>query len=87
MTPPAVGGGMMKILNLSLQGACFEVKGFHRIQIGQKGIIDFNLDDRKETRLVRDFIVRTVASNTIGCQFNDSQAFAKELGFYLRFGP
>lgn len=87
MTLPAVGGGMMKILNLSQEGACFEVNGIHRIQIGQKGRLDFRLDDRKTTRLVRDFVVRAIADNAIGCEFYASQPFAKELGFYLRFGP
>lgn len=87
MSPPAVGGGIMRILNLSLEGACFEVNGVHKIKIGQKGRLDFNLDDRKETKMRREFVVRMVNGNAIGCQFLSAQAFEKELGFYLRFGP
>jgi hypothetical protein len=85
--PPAVGGGMVEIQNLSLTGVCFGVKGIHTIKIGQKGRIDFTLDNRKKTRLIREFIVRAVRGNSIGCEFRKDQAFEKELGFYLRFGP
>lgn len=85
--PPAVGSGQVEILNLSLSGLCFEVKGFHRIEVNQKGRIDFALDDRKQTRLVREFVVKSVTGKLIGCQFRKERQFEKELGFYLRFGP
>lgn len=85
--PPAVGGGMSQVLNLSLSGICFEVKGVHGIKIGQKGRIDFTLNNRRATRLIRDFTVRTVRQRTIGCEFRQDQAFEKDLGFYLRFDP
>lgn len=85
--PPAVGGGMAQVLNISLGGLCFEVQSVHNIQINQKGRIDFTLDNKKKTRLVREFIVRSVTGKMIGCQFKKEQQFEKELGFYLRFGP
>ena len=75
------------IINLSLEGACFEVTGTHRLAIGQKGTINFTLDDRKATRLKRDFAIRMVHGSKIGIEFKKAQAFQKELGFYLRFGP
>lgn len=87
MVPPAIGGGKVKVINLSLDGLCFEVTGYHRLDIGQKGNIDFTLDDRKGTRLKREFTIRMVSGNKIGCEFKKSAAFEKELGFYLRFGP
>ncbi len=87
MKPPAVGGGMVHIRNLSLTGIAFEIKGTHTIKPGQKGQIDFTLDNRKKTRLVREFIVRTIRGHSVGCEFRKDQAFEKELGFYLRFGP
>jgi len=87
MMPPAMGGGKVKILNLSLDGICFEISGAQRLQAGQKGRIDFTLDDRKATSMRRDFTVRAVQGNSVGCEFHKSHAFEKELGFYLRFGP
>ena len=83
--PPAVGGGPVDILNLSLLGLCFQVSGLHKIEVGQKGRIDFTLDDKKETRLVREFTVKSVKGNLVGCQFIKDRQFEKELGFYLRF--
>lgn len=87
MYPPAVGGGKVKIINLSLEGACIECTGLHKLKIDQKGYISFTLDDRKETRLRRDFTIKMVSGSLFGCEFHKSQAFDKELGFYLRFGP
>lgn len=87
MIPPAVGGGKVLVVNLSIDGACFEVGGLHKLSIGQKGHIDFTLDDRKATRLKREFVIRMVSGSSIGCEFKKTNAFEKELGFYLRFGP
>lgn len=81
--PPARGGGIATIVNLSLSGACFEVRGLHNLQIGHKGSLVFTLDNRKETVLYRQVIIRTVDENRIGCQFVEERAFDKELGFYL----
>jgi hypothetical protein len=84
LKPPASGGGVTRIVNLSLGGACFEVRGIHDIQVGQKGILLFTLDNRKKTALTKSVLVRAVNNNRIGCEFADDQAFDKELGFYLR---
>ena len=83
LEPPAVGGGKATILNLSLSGARFEVKGVHDLKVGQKGSLVFTLDNRKETVLCKQVIVRTVQRNQVGCEFLEDQAYTKELGFYL----
>ena len=81
--PPARGGGIANIVNLSLVGACFEVRGVHDLKIGHKGSLVFTLDNRKETVLYRQVIIRTVDGNRIGVEFVEERAFEKELGFYL----
>ena len=81
--PPARGGGIATIVNLSLIGACFEVRGVHDLKIGHKGSLVFTLDNRKETVLYRQVIIRSVDGNRIGCEFVEDRAFEKELGFYL----
>jgi predicted Zn finger-like uncharacterized protein len=83
LTPPAVGGGKIKITNLSLSGACFEVRGIHDIKSGQEGSLVITLDNRKETVLFKKVMIRTVTANSIGCEFVQDRAFEKELGFYL----
>lgn len=81
---PATGGGLVKISNLSLSGVCFLVRGIHNIKTGQRGTLNFTLDNRKQTVLFKNVIIRSVDKGRIGCEFVDDQAFEKELGFYLR---
>jgi hypothetical protein len=83
LIPPAVGGGKIKVINLSLSGACFEVRGIHNLHIGQMGALHFTLDNRKETVLFKKVIIKTVLGYRIGCEFLEERAYEKELGFYL----
>ena len=77
------GGGKATVVNLSLSGACFEVRGIHDHKIGQKGVLIFTLDNRKQTVLTKNIVIRTVTGNRIGVEFVEDRAFEKELGFYL----
>jgi hypothetical protein len=81
---PTFDGKFVKIVNLSMSGVRFEVHGMHDIQIGQKGTVNFTLDDRKRTVFVKNVVVRSIQENSIGCEFVKDQAYQKELGFYLR---
>lgn len=81
---PSIGGGMAKIINLSLSGACFEIRGMHDLKIGQQGTLIFTLDNRKETVLSKAVFIRSVNGNRIGSEFIEDRAFDKDLGFYLR---
>lgn len=83
LDPPAVGGGMTTIVNLSLSGVRIRVNGLHDLKVGQKGSMVFTLDNRKETVLAKQVIIRSVQGNLIGCEFVQDQAYTKELGFYL----
>jgi len=84
LDPPAVGGGSVEIVNLSLGGACFEISGVHDIKVGLKGSINFTLDDNKQTVFFKNVIIRSIHENRIGCEFIEDQAYQKDLGFYLR---
>ncbi|MGW8193866.1 MAG: PilZ domain-containing protein [Desulforhopalus sp.] len=79
----STAGGKVKVLNLSLSGAYFEVKGIHDLRVGQRGELIFTLDDRKKTSLTKEVIIRSVNKNRIGVAFVEDRAFQKELGFYL----
>ncbi len=78
--------GLAKIRNISFGGICFEVAPNHSIRIGQKGTIEFELDDKKNTCVTRKFSVKVVTGNLIGCCFVQDRAYDKSLGFYLRTG-
>lgn len=81
---PARAGGMTEIINLSETGLCFKVRGVHNIEEGNHGVVEFTLDNRKQTEMTKHFIIRNVSDHSIGCEFLDQQAFERELGFYLR---
>ncbi len=78
------GGGQAAINDLSRNGLGFTVSGIHSLRIGQRALVDFTLDNRKQSRLQKEVIVRSVDRNRIGCEFAHQQAFEKDLGFYLQ---
>lgn len=81
---PARAGGTTEIINLSETGLCFKVRGVHNIVEGNHGVVEFTLDNRKQTEMTKNFIVRNVSQKNIGCEFLNQQDFERELGFYLR---
>ena len=83
-TPREFDGTTVKILNLSLSGASFEARGLHDLQIGQRGFLLFTLDNRKQTIIKKQIIIKSVTNRRIGCEFITDRAFEKDLGFYLR---
>ena len=78
------GGGRAIITDLSRNGIGFMVSGIHNVKVGHNILIDFSLDDQKQTKLQKRAVVRSVNQNRIGCEFSRMQAFEKDLGFYLR---
>lgn len=78
------GGGQAHIHDISRNGIGFTVSGVHSIKVGQRALLDFTLDNRKQSRLQKEVVVRSVDRNRIGCEFNSHQAFDKDLGFYLQ---
>lgn len=78
------GGGRAAIKDLSRSGMGFMVSGVHNVRVGQQIMVNFELDDRKNTPLKKIAVVRSVDNNRIGCEFRKDQAFEKDLGFYLR---
>jgi len=88
MVPPAVGTGRLNVLNISRSGVGFTigfaVNGSHPIVPGQKVKVSFQLDNKKRTPIEKTVTVRTVEEHYIGGEFDASQAFEKDLGFYLQ---
>jgi len=78
------GNGRLRIVDLSLRGVCFKVRGEHDLQVGHTGKVKFTLDNRKQTFMERNVTVKWVTGNRIGCEFADDTAYETELGFYVR---
>jgi hypothetical protein len=74
----------MQVNNISRSGVAFSVSGQHTINVGQKVLLNFRLDDRKQTELTKKIMVITIRDNSIGCEFVNQNQIGKDLGFYLR---
>ncbi len=78
------GGGKMKVTDISRSGLSFSVSGRHCIDIGQQALLNFRLDNKKQTELTKKVIVKNVRNNCIGCEFVNQNQIGKDLGFYLQ---
>ena len=83
--PPGGGNGDVQILNISLNGLGFSFSGMQGIKKGQTVELAFQLDDKKQTKLVKEMVVCSVDNNYVGSEFSNKDLFEKDLGFYLRF--
>jgi len=84
ITPDTPGGGLIHIRNISRSGIGFTVSGRHNLKKGLRIILTFKLNDRKQTNLRKEAIVRSVKGNYIGCEFPPNDPVEKALGFYLQ---
>ncbi|WP_339137456.1 MAG: PilZ domain-containing protein [Candidatus Electrothrix sp. GW3-4] len=73
----------MRVRNLSRGGLGFTVSGQQQPEEKQALLVEFQLDDRKKTKIVQKVRVCTVHGDYVGCKFIDLGLFEKELGFYL----
>jgi len=89
MIPPGVGKGRLNVLNISKNGIGFtigfSVSGSHPLKPGQKVRVSFQLDNKKRTDIQKVITIKNVDGHYIGGEFDDIEAFEKDLGFYLRF--
>lgn len=81
---PSSGGGQMQVNNISRSGVGFTVSGIHNMTVGQKALLNFRIDDKKQTELTKKVMIRNIHHNTIGCEFINHNQVGKDLGFYLQ---
>lgn len=74
-----------KVADLSLSGLALTIIGSHNLQVGDKLMVAFTLDDKASTHMERRVLVRVIGQGFVGCQFDEvgSPAYDKALGFYL----
>jgi len=84
ISPGAAGGGIIQVNNISRGGAGFTVSGTHQLTEGLEILIEFQLNDKKQTVLKKEAVVRSVRQNVIGCEFRGSDELNKALGFFLQ---
>lgn len=80
----AVGGRVpIEVYNISGTGVGFVALG-QEPQVGQKIRLNFELDNRKQSKIEKDAFVRSKQGNIIGCEFSNPGEITGDLGFYLR---
>lgn len=75
--------GKLMVVNLSRSGIGAQIIGVNNCRIGDEFRVSFNLDDLHHSLIEKRVVVRLVKQNYIGCEFIDSTANDKALGFYL----
>jgi len=78
------GGGQMVVYNIPRSGIGFSVSGHHSISVGQKALVTFRLDDKKQSEIIKKVVIKRVNDNKIGCEFIMQNQIGKDLGFYLQ---
>ena len=71
------------IENLSFTGIRFKTRFSHDIQVDDVLKLDFILDNRQGSRIVKTVRVKSVQGRVIGAEFRDQQAYNTELTYYL----
>lgn len=75
--------GRLTVVNVSKGGLGAQIIGANPFRVGDEARISFNLDDSHHSLIEKRVLVRLVKQNYIGCEFLDSTAHDKALGFYL----
>ncbi|WP_310600858.1 PilZ domain-containing protein [Desulfobulbus sp.] len=82
--PKNSGGGMIQVTNLSRGGAEFTVSGMHNLAMDQEIQIEIQLNDKKQTVLKKQAVIKSVRKNVVGCEFKNHADLDKALGFFLQ---
>jgi hypothetical protein len=71
------------ITSLSVVGIGFEVKSINTIKINDVYEISFTLDDKLDSMIQEEIIVKRIEGNFIGAEFSDQDKYSYELDFYI----
>jgi len=81
--------GTMKVDDLSRTGLHFTVNLPPRFKVDDKVIVEFDLDDKKQTFISKETIIKTISGMNIGAEFNTVSSsdieYDKAIGFYMMY--
>lgn len=75
--------GRIRVRDVSVGGIRFTTWNAHDLKEGDKILVQFALEDRRDSEIERTATVRWVKDMTIGCQFTDHRVMDAGLGFYV----
>ena len=81
-----VDEGAMTVVNISRAGLRIEFKEMPNFEVGTKLLVEFRLDDKQDTLIKKDVIVKNISGHSVGtefCSISSSDPKDKALGFYL----
>ena len=74
--------GRIQIDNISRHGIGFKVFGMKDVRVNDQFRVKFTLDNTARSVIQKEVVVRSVAEETIGCQFVGQDACDVTIGFY-----
>jgi c-di-GMP-binding flagellar brake protein YcgR len=75
--------GIMTVRDISSTGLKLRLNVKRNFEIGEKMVVEFNLDDRRRTPISKKVIVKNIVQNYIGVAFSPNEPDTPALGFYL----
>ncbi len=75
--------GRILINNISRHGIGFKVFGKQDVRVNDRFRVKFTLDNTASSVIQKEVVVRSVAEETIGCQFVGKDACDVTIGFYM----
>lgn len=76
--------GSMTVFNISPEGIGFGISGDQMPMVGQRLELRFTLDNRQNTQVKKNAVVKSVCNDMVGCQFDEDDTPNGAFGFYLR---
>ncbi len=76
------GRGLITITDVSVSGLGFELSLDQKLEVGEKILVEFNLDDQPRSPIKREAVVRSVRGNQVGAEFCSMDHYDR-LGGYL----
>ncbi len=76
----------IRVLDLSRTGVKITKLSTHPITVGQRLVIEFSLDDTKQSQIKKEIIIRSTADKLVAGEFTDIESYGhddKMIGFYL----
>jgi hypothetical protein len=80
---PADAPELITVEDLSYTGVKFRTRLSHKIEVDDVLTLDFILDNKQRSRIVKTVRVMWVMGPLIGAEFRDRQAYSSELTYYL----
>ncbi|MBC2710358.1 MAG: PAS domain S-box protein [Desulfosarcina sp.] len=75
--------GRILVNNISRHGIGFKVFGKQDVRVDDRFRVKFTLDNTASSVIQKEVVVRSVAQETIGCQFASQDACDVTIGFYM----